>query len=262
MKKSLLASIAFVALSAGGSAWAADMPVKVRPVVPAWTWNGCYVGLNVGYANARFRKSDVVRVFPNPVTFADFDFDDDGAAGGAQIGCNWQTGQTVFGIETDIQVTSIEARRYFDNAFFNVPDPDLDTDVHSSLRYFGTVRGRLGWTVTPTTLLYVTGGFAYGRVDSSFQILTAAGANLGFLNFDHQYHYGYAVGAGGEAKVAENFTAKLEYLYVDLGSKDYSFNVFPTSGLTFGWKQRVDVHTIRLGLNYQFDWYKPVVAKY
>jgi outer membrane immunogenic protein len=260
MKKSLLGSITLVALSVGGSAWAADMPVKVRPVVPAWAWSGCYVGLNVGYANARFRKSDVVRITPNPVTFADFDFDDDGAAGGAQIGCNWQTGQTVFGIETDIQVTSIEARRYFDNAFFNVPDPDLDTEVRSSLRYFGTVRGRLGWTVTPTTLLYVTGGFAYGQDRSSLNFPTAAGAPTTFYASDSQTHFGYAVGVGAEAKIAQNFTAKIEYLYADLGSKEYFLECRCADNIR--WDQRVDFHTVRIGLNYQFNWYETVVAKY
>jgi outer membrane immunogenic protein len=261
MKKILLGSVALIVMSA--PVLAADMPVKVKPLPPAWSWNGCYIGLNVGYAWAKFRKSEVTTVNPGGTFFQDdFDFDDDGALGGAQAGCNWQYGQTVFGIETDIQVTSIDARRHFDNAIFNTPVAlgILDTDVRSALRWFGTVRGRLGWTVTPTTLLYVTGGFAYGHVQSSLFFPAAAGGNFGG-NFDSQTHFGWTVGVGGEAKIAQNFTAKLEYLCVDLGSQDYTFNTAP-GFVTWSWKQQVDMHVVRLGLNYQFDWWTPVVAKY
>ncbi len=79
MKKILLGSVALIVMSA--PVLAADMPVKVKPLPPAWSWTGCYVGLNVGYGAARFRKSDVRRTFPTTFTFADFDFDDDGAVG-------------------------------------------------------------------------------------------------------------------------------------------------------------------------------------
>ncbi len=73
------------------------------------------------------------------------------------------------------------------------------------------------------------------------------------------------MGFGAEAKVAQNFTAKLEYLYVDLGSKDYCLRQYLHAGLglsNYAWHQRVDFHVIRLGLNYQFNWYETVVAKY
>ena len=93
MKKILLGSVALIVMSA--PVLAADMPVKVKPLPPVWTWTGCYVGLNVGYAAARFesRTSGKSRALvPFVTTFADFDFDDDGVSGGVQLGCNWQTG--------------------------------------------------------------------------------------------------------------------------------------------------------------------------
>jgi outer membrane immunogenic protein len=262
MRKLLLGSVALIMMSV--PVLAADMPVKVKPLPPAWSWTGCYVGLNVGYTWARFRKSDVRQLSATTgavvTTFNDFAFDDDGASGGAQIGCNWQNGVIVWGVEADIQVTSVEARTVFDNAIFNVPSAAFDTQVASALRWFGTARGRVGWTVTPTTLLYVTGGFAYGQDRSSVYFPTAAGGQTTFYASDSQTHFGYTVGVGAEAKIAQNFTAKLEYLYTDLGSKEYFLECRCADNIR--WDQRLDFHTVRLGLNYQFNWYETVVAKY
>jgi outer membrane immunogenic protein len=263
MKKLLLASAAFIVMSA--PVLAADMPVKApRPVAPAFAWTGCYKGINVGYAWANFEKSSVVEtpLPPSPFrTFFDFDYDGDYAIGGEQIGCNWQTGFWVWGVEADISITSIEARHYFDNAIFDVPNAAFDTDVRSALRWLGTVRGRLGWTVTPETFIYLTGGLAYGHVSSSLSFHSSAGAYLGRIGFDSNHHWGYVVGIGAEAKVARNFSAKIEYLYADLGSQTYDFAVSTTSAASvFSWDQRVDVHIVRVGLNYQWDWGYPVGA--
>jgi outer membrane immunogenic protein len=273
MRKLLLGSVALIVMSA--PVLAADMPVKARPLPPAWSWTGCYVGLNVGYGWARFQKSEISQF--NAVTGAfvanhpDFDFDGDGAVGGGQIGCNWQYGQWVWGLEADLQVTSIEARDRLPGFFGNTAGnfAGIFTEAQSALRWFGTARARAGWTVTPTTLLYVTGGFAYGRVNShlGFGAITAGvvGAVGTAVGFDDQYHYGWTVGVGAESKIAQNFTAKLEYLYVDLGSADYAFNTVPGLGgnvFNYTWNQRVDMHIVRLGLNYQFNWYETVVAKY
>jgi outer membrane immunogenic protein len=275
MKKILLGSVALIVMSA--PVLAADMPVKVKPLPPAWSWTGCYVGLNVGYGAARFSKSDIRRHITATGVFVDnhpdFDFDDDGALGGVQGGCNWQNGQWVWGFETDLQITSIEARDTLSGLFGNVAAPNTFnfTEAQSALRWFGTARLRAGWTVTPTTLLYVTGGFAYGRVDSHLGITppTTVPVQVPFVgsnvNFDDQYHYGWTVGVGAEAKIAQNFTAKLEYLYVNLGSADYAFNnILSPNGVrhNYTWDQEVDLHVIRLGLNYQFNWYETVVAKY
>src|SRR5712691_6014496 len=266
MKKLIFGSLALAATLAG-PAIAADMPVKALPPVPVFSWTGCYAGLNVGPTSARFRESSVTSVGIPPVvptnsTFADFDFPARGASGGGQIGCNWQNGVVVWGVETDIQATQLEARKLFDNSIFEFPQAGaFDTDVRSAIRYFGTVRGRVGWTPTATTLLYLTGGFAYAQVASSLLFPTAAGVTTAFVAFDKQTHFGYTIGLGAEAKVAENFTVKLEYLYADVGRKTYNF--LNVAGINYRWDERVDFHTVRLGLNYNFNWYAPpVVAKY
>ena len=263
--KNLLGSVA-LATCLAAPALAADMPVKAPPpvAVAVATWTGCYIGANVGWGHAKFKNTDVRQVSPvtgaTTVTFADFDYDDNGIVGGGQIGCNWQSGTWVLGVETDFQGTGIDAERYFDNAIFSVPSGAFDTDVDSKLRYFGTARARAGITVTPATLLYVTGGFAYGRVKHSLHFPTAAGVPTAFRAEASATHLGWTVGAGGEMRLGNNWSAKLEYLYVDLGNKD---NLLPCACADNArWTTDLHVHVLRFGLNYQFNWAGPVVARY
>jgi outer membrane immunogenic protein len=100
----------------------------------------------------------------------------------------------------------------------------------------------------------------FDHTGSGVTFLTPAGAATPFAGADSQTHFGYTVGAGAEAKVAQNFTAKVEYLYTDLGSKTYDLLCRCLNNIQ--WDQRVDFHTVRLGLNYQFNWYETVIAKY
>ena len=86
----------------------------------------------------------------------------------------------------------------------------------------------------------------------------ASGQTNAFVNFDHHTHFGYTVGVGIEAKVAQNFTAKIEYLYADVGSHSYEF--LSIAGINYRWDQRLDFHTVRVGLNYLFDLGKAPVA--
>jgi outer membrane immunogenic protein len=138
--------------------------------------------------------------------------DMDGIFGGAQLGYNWQFARNwVFGIEADISASDIN-----DNALF------------TNLDYFGTVRARLGYT-WDRTMLYGTGGFAFG--DNTI---------LGLTNS----HTGYAVGAGLEWAFAPNWSAKVEYLYVDFSDEFYG--ILGNAGLDF--------HTVKFGVNYRFGW--------
>jgi len=257
MKKLFAGAALATAVAIGGPAMAADMPVKAAPVAPVWSWTGCYAGMDVGYTSARFRESNVTSVGIPPVvpintTFANFNFSGDGMSGGGQIGCNLQNGAFVWGVETDIQGLSGGGQKLFTASIFEFPQAGaFSTDVRSTLRYFGTVRGRVGWTATPTTLLYVTGGFAYARVNSGLCFSpTASGLCGAFGTDDTHNHTGYTVGVGGETKVAQNWSAKLEYLYANLGSQTYNF--LNIAGINYQWNERVDIHTVRLGVNYRF----------
>ena len=265
MKKFLFGSMALIALGMSAPAMAADMPVKAPPpvAVAVATWTGCYIGANIGLAHGKFKNSEVRQVSPVTglvtVVFDNFDYDENGIVGGGQIGCNWQSGTWVLGVETDFQGTSIDAQRYFDNAIFSNPSAAFDTDVDSKLRYFGTVRARAGITVTPATLLYVTGGFAYGRVKHSLHFPTAAGTPTAFRADASANHTGWTVGGGGEMRLGNNWSVKLEYLYIDLGENT---NLLPCMCADNArWKTDLQVHTVRFGVNYQFNWAGPVVAR-
>jgi outer membrane immunogenic protein len=254
MRRLSIGVLALVATASAASA--ADMPVRAAPPPPPiWTWTGCYMGLNAGYGWGRQAAGNVNEVSAANVTFnfADFNYDSKGALGGGQFGCNWQVGQGVLGFETDIQAADVKGDVQFPGGIFNIPRPAFNTEVSSKLTYFGTVRGRLGFSFVPGAMLYLTGGFAYGEVSSTLSFpFAAAGANS-FIDFARRVQYGYAAGAGGEFMLTPRLSVKAEYLYVDLGSATHSFNI---AGDSYGFGLATRMHTARLGLN--FLW--PVVG--
>lgn len=217
MKKIALALLAGTALMSA-PAIAADLgrPIYKAPVavaVPYMMWNGFYIGGNVGYGWGRDRVGGVRS-------------DIDGFTGGGQIGYNWQFAPNwVFGVEADLQGSNIES--------------DF-AGINSSLNMWGTVRGRIGYAFN-NVLLYGTGGFAYGRNELSDA-----------LGSQSRMHTGHTWGGGLEYAFAPNWSAKVEYLYVNLGRENYS---------DFGVSARNDFHTVRLGVNYRFGG-APVVAAY
>jgi outer membrane immunogenic protein len=205
------------------------------PTVVA-NWNGFYLGGNFGSGTARDRSSIVGGGAVNTFNLAA-----DGYNGGVQAGYNWQTGNTVFGIETDIQGASLEDNK----TCFDCGPGGLA--INSKLPWFGTVRGRLGYAVGPS-LFYATGGFAYGGVKTAFNGVSTS-----------ETLTGWTVGAGIETPFTllglfgPNWTSKTEYLYVDLGR-----STIGGGPVTFS--TDVQQHIFRTGLNYHFN--APVVAKY
>jgi outer membrane immunogenic protein len=192
MKKILLSSVALLGMAV--AAQAADLPRRTMApapyvaAVPVFTWTGFYVGVNAGYGwsdngndDTRFRLgADSVFLGSNPgvVTFRDNNDEADGFLGGVQVGYNWQvtpgTG-FVWGVEADIQGIDLDhgsrsSAFRFDRTAGVVADDVLASDFvavrnsASSLDYFGTVRGRLGYAFD-RLLVYGTGGFAYGGGD-------------------------------------------------------------------------------------------------
>jgi outer membrane immunogenic protein len=262
MRSWIFSGVALVAIA--GAATAADLPARVQaPPPPVWTWSGCYMGVNAGYGWGRTHVTDATETSAAGTIFrfTDFDFNSNGALAGGQFGCNWQASAVVFGVETDIQWANVKGSVLFPNAIFNFPSANFNTEVSSELRYFGTVRGRIGYAFTPAALLYVTGGFAYGEVQTSLSFPFAAGvvapiANT-FIDFSRRTHYGYAVGGGWEALVTPRLSVKAEYLYVDLGAGAHQFVI---AGDSYSWSERLKMHTFKLGLN--FLWPSAVVATY
>lgn len=235
MKKFIAVLATFSVCGFVSAATAADMPVKAAPLMPApamFSWNGFYVGLNGGYA---WSANDHLLSFTTVGTFGGLN--PEGFFGGGQIGYNWQFGgPLVLGIEADIQGGHIN-------------DSGISSGGRGTaydLNWFGTVRGRAGYAID-RSLFYVTGGFAYGDLNKR----TFAGVPTDFTF--NGTATGYVLGGGWEYAFAPNWSAKLEYQYLNLGHHDM---VDPT-GVNYATTRDLNnpndaFHTIRLGINYRF----------
>jgi outer membrane immunogenic protein len=311
MKRALSVAALMVALT--GSALAADLPSYKAPppppLPPPPLWSGFYVGLNAGgtwgNSNNIWTSSAPISSFPGAAALRYARFSALGASGvsqgntsgflgGGQIGYNWQFwgGRLVAGVETDIQgvassnsnKTSVTAAGAF--PFFGASEI-LTTAITTSKRldYIGTVRGRLGWLFTPTLLVYGTGGLAYGGVSVSTGItqfnndcaqfpgncISGAAFSSGAFS---DTRVGWTAGAGLEWMFMPNWSAKVEYLYYDLGNVSYSGGLLATVGATFlpnttvagvvsQSQTRFNGNIVRAGVNYHFNWGNaPIVAKY
>jgi outer membrane immunogenic protein len=203
MKKTILAMT--VATVAAGTAAAADLPRGPAPYYPppasVYNWTGFYAGLNLGYEWGKVTDSSI---------------DPSGVAGGGQIGYNWQSGQFVFGVETDIQASAAD---------------DTFAPYKFSNPWFGTLRGRAGFAIN-NILLYGTAGLAYGDLKAEFGGLDESKTLVGWTG-----------GLGMEVGFAPNWSAKVEYLYMDLGSRAYTL-----TGVDNG----LHASYLRLGVNYHF----------
>jgi outer membrane immunogenic protein len=296
MKKIVLAGLGLAALSA--PALAADLPLKAPPVAAVvYSWTGWYVGSNIGGGvqtnerpNELVLSGDAFPVigFGTPIygSPTGFMLRPAGVVGGAQAGYNWQTSTNfVFGIEADIQGSGIKDTNscvfmcgvplVTIPVFTRFPVVFATDSFGQRLDWFGTVRGRAGWTNGPG-LFYVTGGLAYGDVERSGTVngitLNPNGSTRNVFSGSMDVNstkVGWTAGAGFEAKLtmAPNWSLKGEYLYVDLGKNTDSFSTFFTAGNPSSGQAalRTDYSTnryniFRLGLNYHFN--GPVVAKY
>ena len=267
MKRILLIGASIVALAV--PAMAADLPVKAPPPVmaPLPTWTGFYLGLNGGYSwgNSRREVNFVTStggIVTGGGTITGSGQDLEGGLFGGQIGYNWQTANWVLGIETDIQWANQRG-----SAVFNCPScvtlPSGVTRtgaiVDQNLEWFGTFRGRAGFLVTPSALLYATGGLAYGslKTDITLAGFTPAGVPISATASGSNTRVGWTVGGGVEWKFSPNWSAKVEYLYMDIGRTSGTAFLTTPAGAVIGANvtSRVTDNIIRGGFNYQFSTY-------
>ena len=222
MKRACLALIGVAAFA--GSAVAADLSrpapqpyyPKAPAFVPAYNWTGFYFGINGG---GGFGSSNWDATGHRNVS---------GGLVGAQGGYNYQFGQAVVGVEGDLDWTDI-------NGSSTTLCP---AGCRTSNTWLSTVRGRLGYAAD-RFMPFVTGGAAFGNIRAATPGFGQIGAN----------NAGWTVGGGLEAAIAGNWTGKVEYLYVDLGSFNCGLNC--GAGLTV---DNVSFHTnvLRAGVNYRF----------
>lgn len=248
--------IAVIGALLGTPALAADMPLKAPPAPPPPLWTGWYIGANIG---GSFGSTTQTASFPATILptspFGSASSDLDGVIGGGQIGYNWQNGIWVLGIEADIQGASEQASTTLTGiGSVSIPGVGLFTDTGTlsfaeKLKWLSTVRGRLGVTVTPNWLLYGTGGLAYGGLDTDTTLTDGA---LSATNNFTDTRAGWTAGAGIEGWLGRDWTAKLEYLYVDLGSFTDTFTgVGPFTPVTL--TTHVTDNIVRVGLSRHFQ---------
>jgi outer membrane immunogenic protein len=206
MKTTMRAMILAAVVAAPGAAVAADIgargptPYYAQPA-SYYNWSGLYAGINAGYEWGHVTSSNI---------------DPSGVAGGGQVGYNWQSGQFVFGAETDIQASAAD---------------DTFAPWKFSNPWFGTVRGRVGYAFN-NIMFFGTGGLAFGEL---------RGETFG-LSETHT-RAGWTVGAGTEFGLTQNLSAKIEYLYVDLANSNFTITG-ASNGYRFG--------LLRAGVNYRF----------
>ncbi|WP_046865276.1 outer membrane protein [Microvirga massiliensis] len=281
MKKILLSSVALLGFTAG--AMAADLPARAAPVapvftpVPVFTWTGFYVGVNAGWAWGNNNDSNGVFVpagtFPGVASTTSGtlfvpgnDNDNEGFTGGGQIGYNYQIGSFVIGVEADFQgIASDNNNNNFFGAapaFIAATGPGIPGDVAvvstgglRGLDWFGTVRARAG-VAFDRWLVYATGGFAYGGGGDNNSF--CGGVFFNCNNDDTRT--GWTVGGGVEYAITNNFTARIEGLYVNLDSGN-RFNgvVFDNASRTLfvgnGNNGDNEFGVVRAAVNYKFSTY-------
>jgi outer membrane immunogenic protein len=259
------------------------------PPAPVFSWTGFYVGANGGYG----WNDPTVTFTPNdPIAFSDTcgsvfsgicppptSFGIHGGFGGLQAGYNLQfSSQWVAGVETDFDWSAIKGTGTSNFSLEGGPGTPIPSNFTASqdVKWFGTVRARLGYLPSDHLLVYATGGFAYGRIDENAALnsqpgnggitgppdvafLCLSGPNC-FLGNSSRTGTGWTAGGGVEYVLWNNLSAKAEYLYVNLAGGD-NFNVVAQStgcggcaalsSFTAGFS-RTEFQTVRGGLNWKF----------
>jgi outer membrane immunogenic protein len=217
MKRLVLASLGVLAVATMmSSANAADiarrheMPTKAPLYAAPYNWTGLYVGINGG---AGWGTSNVATAAPAG------SFNTSGGVVGGTLGYNWQMGQTVFGLEGDIDWTNLRGSGVC-----------AGTTCETRNSWLSTARGRIGYAFD-RFLPFVTGGAAFGDIKNNIGGVTATETKAG-----------WTLGGGVEAAIAGPWTAKVEYLYADLGR----------GASVLGSDASFKTNIVRAGINYRF----------
>jgi outer membrane immunogenic protein len=265
---------------------AADFPIKAPTYETVYNWTGFYAGVNFGAGpghstgDASFDPRS--RLDTATVTPASQDIG--GVLGGVQAGYNAQINKFIFGVESDIQATGQKGggiatvtltQQLLCLAPCAPPAPlvtNAPLNFAQSVPWFGTFRGRIGFTPVERTLLYATGGLAYGQINGSTTLTIAPQACIApctpnpggsIVSTFGETKVGWALGGGIEGAIIGNWTGKIEYLHLDFGSSGGTLvqvATLPFVGNLQSSSGRFSEDMIRFGLNYRFG--NEVVAKY
>jgi outer membrane immunogenic protein len=281
----LLASGSILALSVG-AANAADLtmrpaykapPPVVAPV--AWTWTGFYIGAHIGSA---WGTKEWTLNFDEP-DFGPFPLGQtqvNGFLGGPTAGFNYQVDRWVFGVEGQFSWADVKGSSGCNNFFFEgkAEFPAFGSlSCNAKVDWLATLAARVGWTIDHA-LLYVKGGGAW--VHDKFAVNCAPiieGCEGGpFISgpgtvwSGSRTRAGWMWGAGVEYAFTPNWSAKIEYDFMDFGTHRVNLGLNTANAececdfLPVDINQRI--HLVKAGVNYRFNWFgfgkAPVVANY
>jgi outer membrane immunogenic protein len=240
----LLGSIAISALLTA-PAFAADMPVKARPapVAAVYNWSGCYIGGHGGWARARTELINTANTtaFGDLVPGQGFRVSDSGGIAGGHVGCNWQAGQWVWGLEAAGSWLGVKTS--FLNTVFGAADDVFE--IKSS--WLASATARAGWAVN-NWLFYAKGGFAVSGWRVSVSDVVPANVGSGS---DRNTHFGLTAGAGIEYGLTANWIIGVEYDYYRFSRESYQLAGASPGTYTFNFKPQ-DVHAVVGRISYKF----------
>ena len=242
----------------------------------AYNWSGFHAGVNAGWGKITDNGSTLCRS-PSGVAFGPgcvasvaLGITSNGIFGGGQIGFNSQHGRLVWGVEADFQGSDINGSTSRPGPFpvlnggLPAGTPANAWRADQNLDWFGTVRGRVGLAFD-RTLIYATGGLAYGRINTVSTVdVTSVATNTYMANESHN-RTGWTLGGGVEYAFADRWSLKGEGLYYDLGTASLEGPDItpPPSGYRIGKVFEANGWLLRGGLNYRFDYGRgSAVAKY
>lgn len=242
--------------------------IKDAPRAAPFSWTGFYVGLNAGGA---WSETSIGTGFSCtgvcPFTAASNNFigaansgsvSAKGFIGGIQAGYNLQSGNLVWGAEVDFNLLNASLSRSVTGITPGGSPFASSTGLESD--WLMTARARLGITLSPTLLAYVTGGLAVADMAVTNSFTTTFGGGFNEIrggSSNSSTKLGWTVGGGLELALNRNWSIKGEYLYVDLGSTSTSatVNQVPVAGFansTMSTSADLTLHIARAGINYRF----------
>jgi len=245
-------------------AFAADIsrkaPVYSAAVYPPVSWTGLYVGINGGYG---YQREDEALAGTDKLTsaivasgFVPSSIATRGGGGmiGGTVGYNYQVNPSfVVGAAGDIDWADISGSG---GQAEHLGPFALTTAGSVKTNWMGSLRARAGYLLTPSTLLYVTGGGAVAGVDSAASVALVTPIKLfnGSAAADtSSVKWGWTVGGGLEQQLWGNWSVKGEYRYTDLGTIDSAFaTTIGKTQVAFTSSQPLRYHTFLAGVNYRF----------
>jgi len=255
LKKALLCGVAFASVLTVDAALGADLPSRKAPPLPpppVFTWTGLHIGFNDGFGGGVL-DADIGLASPI-FGFGAATHTSNRASGvsiGGEVGYDYQfSNNVVLGLSTDMQWSEIKAWHQATTASSAGAPGFTYADIHNGLDWFGTTRARLGYSFG-RLLPYVTGGVAYGGMNATGTQIAAGSL---FYGSTRETKVGWVAGAGLDYAITDQFSAKFEYLYLELpGIQGSALGLTPLGPMIGGFNTgSFGAHIFRTGFNWRF----------